>query len=257
MTIVALRSAQAGAILTALGLSAGLMTGPAQAVPVRAAHSCTSPIFQSDPPDAAKNWVDLNLRYNVKERIIGPPGQPPLPGAWDETDVGADTDISKRDGCLEAFVGERWVRAVPPWITATPTEQKAFIDNFLGARYVIDGGTDKEQTVTAGPEILRKGNVPDLSNLTPTWTQGKPFVVPVSPIFDALPSGNHTSILYVTMSQQTCNGLTTDIVDPPNAPGLNQNCLPAGESPWPITAAQPAKFTVSNPPPAPTAPPGG
>ena len=78
------------------GLSAGLMTGVAEAVPVRAPHSCTSPIFQSDPPDAAKNWVDLNLRYNVSERIIGPPGfNAAAPGAWDETDVGADTMASE------------------------------------------------------------------------------------------------------------------------------------------------------------------
>ena len=68
MTTAVLRSAQAGAILTALGLSAGLMTGVAEAEPPRDAHSALSPIF----PGAGLN-PDLNQRYGVSERIIGPP----------------------------------------------------------------------------------------------------------------------------------------------------------------------------------------
>ena len=110
------------------------------------------------------NWVNLNLRYKVSERIIGPPSP-----AFDETDVGADTDPSKRDGCLEAFVGEQWIRAVPPWITATSTERKAFFDNFLGARYVIDQGTRQEQTIVVSDKnkLLVQGTVPNLPDLTP------------------------------------------------------------------------------------------
>ena len=65
MTSAVLRSAQAGAILTAVGLSAGLMTGVAVAAPPDVAkQSCLSPLFPGS---------DLNERYGVKERIIGPP----------------------------------------------------------------------------------------------------------------------------------------------------------------------------------------
>ena len=78
MTTAVLRSAQAGAILTALGLSVGLMTGVAGADPppgIPRDHSCLSPIFADSPENP--NWRDLNLRYGVNERIIGPPGPRP------------------------------------------------------------------------------------------------------------------------------------------------------------------------------------
>jgi hypothetical protein len=117
MTTAVLRCAQAGAILTAVGLSAGLMTGVAEAKPKPGEHFCTSPIFFGG--DEA--WRDLNQRYGVRDRIIGPP-----PPAFDETDEGADTDATKRDGCLEAFVGEHWVRAVAPWLTATTAQRDEF-----------------------------------------------------------------------------------------------------------------------------------
>ena len=249
MTTAVLRSAQAGAILTALGLSVGLMTGPAEAEPrtTPGKHLCTSPIFPG-----GENWVDLNLRYNVSERIIGPPAARP----------------TSSPGCLEVFVGERWVRAVPPWITATPTEQQAFFDKFLSARYVIDEGVQgKEQSIVVSDKkkLLFQGTVPDLEGLTPPWTKGLPFIVPVSPPFNPFnaPSiGKHTIILKVNMSEQVCNGLPGDIGEdlnnpksPPAAPGLNKTCLPAGESPWPITATftkpdtyNPTTITVSQRP---------
>ena len=198
MTTAVLRSAQAGAILTALGLSVGLMTGVADAEP-RREHACLSPIF----PDS-----NLNERYDVKERIIGPPASPTTPA------------------CREAFLGEKWVRAVPPWITA-PDKIDEFIANFEGARYVIDAGTPQEKTVTAGPEILRT-TCPDEPCKDPI---GRPFAVPVSPVFDHLSVGPHTSNVFVTMNQENgpyCNGLNGTV------PGLSTGCLPGGESQYPI-----------------------
>jgi len=190
MTIVALRSAQAGAFLTALGLSAGLMTGVAQADPPRE-HSCPSPFFSNS---------NLNERYGVSERIIGPPD------------------------CREAFVGEQWVRAVPPWVTATPALQADFKSKFVSARYLIDAGTAQEQTITA--KILKEGLIPDNSPKTP-W-DGLSFIVPLSPVLHPLPPGRHTVNVFVTMSGETCNGLK-DAGKPP-APGLDPQipCLPGG-----------------------------
>jgi hypothetical protein len=251
MTIAALRSAQAGAILTTLGLSAGLMLGVAEAAPP-IAHHCLSPIFSGGPVE----WRDLNLRYNVSERIIGPPDPA--------------TDDTASPGCLEAFAGEKWVRAVPPWITAKDAATAVYPDDykpeerldpnpiadfklkFRGARYVIDEGTDEEKTVTAGPEILRTGSVPSDPDVSPPFTRGLPFSVPVSPVLNPLSIGGHTSTLYVTMADKDgtpmrhCNGLSTA------APGLSANCLPGGESKWPISTNLPFKFS-----PSPSPSPGG
>jgi hypothetical protein len=256
MTSAVLRSAQAGAILTALGLSAGLMTGVAEAKPQPGEHFCTSPIF-GGPADlpVVQKWVDLNQRYGVRDRIIGPPAP-----AWDETDVGADTDPLKRDGCLELFVKESWVRAVAPWLTATTAQRDEFNARFDSARYVIDEGTGQQQIVKADKHSLFTGSVPNVEGLTPPWTRGLPFIVPVSPALPklsqtdgctpaanpAVPGPCHTSTLYVTMTPgaPVCNGIKEDpnITLPPdnpngNSPGLSTNCLPGGtESKWPLLA---------------------
>jgi|SRR6516164_9377739 len=195
-----LRSAQAGAILTALGLGVGLVTGVAQAEPAPVAtQACPSPFFGDS----------LNQRYGVKERIIGPPD------------------------CRTAYVGERWVRAVPPWVTASTKEQADFYTNFEYARYVIDG----VERIKVRKEVLQQGNVNALS---------LPYIVPVSPVFDKLPvcadgSKCHTSTVYVYMTNQVCTGRG-------NPPGLNTNCLPGGqETEWPIIDNGP--FTVVLPTP--------
>ena len=150
MTSAVLRSAQAGAILMAAGLSAGLMTGVAEAEPPPfAMQSCISPVF---PPPS-----DLNQRYDANQRIIGPPN------------------------CRTVYKSEKWVRAVPTWITAkdggpivyppgyTPLKncgethdkdcspREDFIKKFLGARYEIKQGTTVLKNVTVGPEVLQTG----------------------------------------------------------------------------------------------------
>ena len=89
MTSAVLRSAQAGAILTALGLSAGLMTGVAQADPPRATRVPQPhfPRFQSEhalrrqrtdhrPP--AQHHPSLTwLPRGVRRGTVGP-GRPAL-----------------------------------------------------------------------------------------------------------------------------------------------------------------------------------
>jgi hypothetical protein len=225
MTSAVLRSAQAGAILTALGLTAGLMSGVTEAAPPRE-HSCLSSSFQESTENP--NWRDVNKRYSITERIIGPP-------APSTDDI---PDPPGGPGCRTALAGEQWVRIVPPWITATATEQQAFIANFKGARYAIDAGTPTEQTVTAGPGILRSGNVP--SDVAPA---GLPWVAPVSPVFHPLSPGAHTSTLFVNMNQKVCSGL------PNPALGLSATCLEAGEHEYPVADNGP--FTVlTGPPPA-------
>ncbi|MFD0591922.1 hypothetical protein ACFQZ4_04585 [Catellatospora coxensis] len=130
--------------------------------------------------------------------------------------------------------GEKWVRAVPPWLTATATEQTAFITSFQSARYVIDAGTARERTITVGPEVLQSGTVP-ADVVLPAGTAGLPYVVPVSPVFRPLRPGTHTSTLFVTMAERVCTGRGP-------APGLSADCLEAGESEYPIADNGP--FTV-------------
>ena len=221
MTSAVLRSAQAGAILTALGLSVGLMTGVAEAAPKPPGPSCLSPIFAASEKD--KKWQDLNLRYSVKERIIGPPN------------------------CRQAFVGEQWVRAVPPWIMADEIKAKEFKDNFVSATYVIDD----VEVVTIGKDKVQFGNVPaDLQPSPPAPLEqfpGLPYAVPVSPAFDPLPVGIHTSTLFVNMAAETCNGLQETVggLKPPPPDSPDGLCLPEGRSEYPIADNGP--FTVRAP----------
>jgi hypothetical protein len=217
MTSAVMRFAQAGAILTALGLSAGLMTGVAEAKP-KDEHSCPSPFFPNS---------DLNERYGVSERIIGPPG------------------------CREAFAGEKWVRAVPPWITAPNAAQAGYPDGytpelpnpindfnkkFSGARYVIDEGTPQEKTFAGGPEILRTGFTVPQGYIEPPGypnIDGFPFSSPVSPVYHPLSVGTHTINVYVTMSARHCNGIKPV---PTAALGLAPGaaCLDQGEHRYPV-----------------------
>ncbi len=260
MTSAVLRSAQTGAILTTLGLSVGLMTGVADAEPpssITSEHACLSPVFPAGQNVPAE-WTDLNKRYGVSERIVGPPPSvSPLP---------------QTPGCLEAFAGEKLVRAVPPWIMA-PDKVAQFTNSFKSARYVIDEGTAQQRTITVGPNVLQSGKVPLLKGYPPGFNLwgGSSWAVPVSPVFGPLSVTKkcdpkillidcHTATLYVTMSNDTgesvCNGLENN-GQKVNAPGLrtvsgqDPGCLPAGlkpavvETSWPI--ATPTAFTVKTP----------
>jgi hypothetical protein len=197
----------------ALGLSFGGLTGVAVADPPRT-HECLSNVF----PDS-----DLNERYGVSERIIGPPATPTTPG------------------CRQAFAGEKWVRAVPPWSTAGSAEAAAypsdyvpdlpnprddFMAKFVSVHYVNDRGTAQEKTFTAGTEVLRTAGPDGVEFASPS---GLPFAALVSPVFGPLSIGAHTNTVFVTMSERHCNGLPPGRPSP-RAGGEGADCLPAGES---------------------------
>lgn len=207
------RSARLFAVLAALGLSFTAFTGVAAAAPP-SEHKCLSNVF----PDS-----DLNTRYGVSERIIGPPASPSTPG------------------CRVAFAGEHWVRAVPPWITAKnadtaiypsgyvpelPNPIDDFKAKFVSVRYVHDRGTAQESTVTAGAEVLRTATPEGQPFAAPS---GLPFISPVSPVFNPLSIGKHTNTVFVTMRQRHCNGLPPALRTPRQG-GEGEDCLPAGES---------------------------
>ncbi|MFF0817759.1 hypothetical protein ACFYVR_21730 [Rhodococcus sp. NPDC003318] len=194
----ALRRAGQIAVLTAtLGVS--IVSAPATAAPPTE-HSCPSNLF----PDS-----DLNERYGVSERIIGPPE------------------------CRQALAGEKWVRAVPPWVAATNADIENFRQNFISARWVTDAGTPREFTVTAGSDSLQGPFTVPSGPFT-----GRPFVTPVSPAVRPLSVGAHTNVVFVTLREETCNGL-----------GI---CLPAGESQYdsgfsPVHPVPPVDFAVVAP----------
>ncbi|WP_155370455.1 hypothetical protein [Catellatospora vulcania] len=180
------------AALAGLALATALTGGAAQAAPP-AAHDCITP-----------GGANLNQIYGIEERIVSPPI------------------------CLEVLAGERWVVLANSWTTAagpdgavypagyTP-ELPAPIDDFdakfRSAKYVIDGGTDRERVVTAGPEVLQ----------TLVGADGLPFSTFPSPALKPLRPGTHTFAVYIVLSAQHCDGLG-DVVA--------LNCLPAGESEW-------------------------
>ena len=226
------------------------MTGVAEAKPKPGEMHCTSPIFQGGPV----GWRDLNLRYSIRDRIIGPP--PPANNITNDGTAGT--------GCLELFAGEHWVRAVPPWLTAPddtnqdgiPDKIAEFQNKFEGARYVIDEKTgenpSQQNIVKANKTSLFTGVVPEGVQPPPNTppVAGAPFIVLVSPrlpkldvtkVCDPIASPPiltdcHTSTLYVTMSDQVCTGRGV-------APGLSTDCLPKGESKWPISTNVPFKVS--------------
>jgi hypothetical protein len=173
-------------LLTVLASS----TGVAHATP-SAAHNCLAP-----------DGTNLNQLFGIKERIIGPPA------------------------CREALAGERWVRSVPSWATAPSGDSAVYplgytpqlfnpIDDFnakfVGARYVQDGGTGEQKIFIFGREVLRTGFIgPD----------GLPFSAVVSPSFQPVSVGRHTSTVYLTLIAEHCDGLGTN---------PDENCLLGGE----------------------------
>ncbi|MFG2821403.1 hypothetical protein ACGFX4_18490 [Kitasatospora sp. NPDC048365] len=165
--------------------------GTAEAVPTPE-HHCVS------------EGVDLNAYLGISERIIGPPG------------------------CREALAGERWVRFAPPWGTAPsaqgtvypagytpsrPAPMDDFLAKFQGIRVVQDIGTPREWSAVTGPEAVRR-----LDNV-----EGLTFAFFASNPLRPLSVGRHTTTVFMRLSAEHCDGVSTD----PDA-----SCLPAGEFPW-------------------------
>jgi hypothetical protein len=168
------RSAQVGAVMATLALS--VVAAPAGAAPPTE-HKCLSPVFPGS---------DVNSRYGVSERIVGPPG------------------------CVTAYAGEAWVRATGVWVTATSADVQTFYENFVSAEWVTDEGTPQARQVSAGKESLRweppngDGQIGTADDFrTP---DGRPFIAPVSPALHPVSAGTHTNVLYVTFGAETCDG---------------------------------------------------
>ncbi|MER7754561.1 hypothetical protein [Kitasatospora sp. NPDC097643] len=181
-----IRAALVAAVATALLAAPGI--GTAEAVP-SPDHHC---VFEG---------IDLNAFLGVSERLIGPPP------------------------CREAFVGERWVRTLPGWGTATgpdgavypagytpsrPAPMDDFLAKLQGVRIVQDIGTRQEWSVTVGPEIVRRVDTVDDQIIANFASH------PLRP----LSAGPHTSTVFMRLSAEHCDGLGDNPDD---------HCLPAGE----------------------------
>ncbi|MFJ3924704.1 hypothetical protein [Streptomyces sp. NPDC090022] len=151
-------------------------------------------------PDGA----DLNKRYRVTQRIIGPAA------------------------CRTAFNKADWVRVVPEWSTAAKARGARYpagyrpdrsnpIDDFnakfVSVTYVHDIGTPHERSLTyPKKQVLRTGF---------TTPDGLPSSGIVSPPLKALGLGTHTTTVFVELRAEHCDGLATV---------REENCLPAGIS---------------------------
>ncbi|MFC7246440.1 hypothetical protein ACFQO7_28520 [Catellatospora aurea] len=171
---------------------ATVLSGAAQAAPPPG-HDCVSPLGEN-----------INQLYGIKERIVGPPT------------------------CRSVREGKPFVVATPSWTTAAgpagavypagyvpelPAPIDDFNAKFTSATYVVDGGTDRERVVTAGPEVLR----------TLVGADGLPFSGFPSPVLKPLRAGTHTFAVSIVLSAQHCDGLGESV---------ELNCLPAGETEW-------------------------
>jgi hypothetical protein len=143
--------------------------------------------------------VDLNEFYGVSEQIVAP-------------------------FCAQVGSGEQWTVAgrwlmndtfkfVPKgFVPAGATPLEDFIAKFVGVRYVVDPGTNHEQTAV----------FPNGGNLF-TGTQEGFVVVNTLTLgtLDPLPDGGHVVELYWSFTAMHCDGLGKVLAD---------NCLPAGET---------------------------
>jgi hypothetical protein len=157
---------------------------------------CVSPVFGN---------LDLNVFYGVTEQIVAP-------------------------GCSEINVGQKyrvwagaWMNdafdAVPTgFVPIGDTPLEDFVAKFVAVKYVVDPGTDEEETFVfpnsgtlwtgtgIGPGILftlQHVNTLTLNTLHP------------------LPVGPHRIDLYWTFSAMFCDGLSDSI---------EQSCIPAGDT---------------------------
>ncbi|MEV8531927.1 hypothetical protein [Streptomyces sp. NPDC051211] len=172
-------------------LAVALAGAPAQAA---------STLRPPTPHCLSPEGEDLNELFHVKERIIGP------------------------QACRTAFAKEKWVRSSPAWETArdratavypagyetTLSSIEDLKSKLVSVTYVQDIGTPGEEAFTFGKQkVLRTG-------VGPT---GYPYAAFVSPPFEPLDIGSHTSTVFVTLSAEHCDGLGTD---------REENCLPEG-----------------------------
>ncbi|MBY8842913.1 hypothetical protein [Streptomyces sp. SP2-10] len=183
-----------------LALSAALTGGTAQAQETLSTRAAQPPAEHA----CVFEGVDLNEFLGVPQRLIGPPP------------------------CREAFVGEKWVRTFPAWVTAASAKGAVyppgykparrapmddFVSKFRGIRVVNDIGTAQERSyVFTGKQVLRRVDLDSEANVR--------IASFATPPLHPLSAGAHTTTVFMRLSAQHCDGLGTD----PDA-----NCLPGGE----------------------------
>ena len=153
--------------------------------------------------------VDLNVRWGISDAIVA-------------------------SFCTEVNSGRQWVvsnawfmnlsfDAVPAsFVPAGTTPLEDFIAKFVGVKYVVDPGTQKEKIyVFTNDDDLGVINTVDADVTNPiTLGSLKPLSV-----------GDHVVDSYLLFSAMHCDGFA-DVID--------ENCLPAGE-----TLFQSVQFTVT------------
>jgi hypothetical protein len=163
------------------------------------------------PPCITPTAVSVNERWGIADAVVAP-------------------------FCTQVNSGRRWVPsnawfmntafdAVPPsFVAQGATPVQDFVAKFVGVKYVVDAGTNKEKTYVFPNDeslgILLNVEGFDVVNSI-TLGSLKPLSV-----------GDHTIDSYFIFSAMHCDGL------PPGDP--DQNCLPAGE-----TLFSSVEFTVT------------
>ncbi|HEY9372682.1 hypothetical protein [Streptomyces sp.] len=186
-------------------LLAAVAAVPAQAAAAQTAvppqeHICFSP-----------DGTELNSFLGIADRIIGPPT------------------------CREAFAGERLYRSFFSWGTAQPREagdppllyppdyvtslpddpMRDFRSKLVGVRVVHDINTVRERSYSFGQEIVRRTETFEGDGNLYAWFAAGPL--------HPLSVGTHTSTVFMRLTAEHCDGITTD---------RESSCLPAGEFLW-------------------------
>ncbi|WP_406861695.1 hypothetical protein ABZO31_14920 [Streptomyces sp. HUAS MG47] len=217
---------RAAALAAALaGVLAATVAGPARATtapPAAGETTATAATARAVPPREhicfSPDGTELNSFLGITDRIVGPPD------------------------CREAFSDETLYRSFPSWGTAQPRQagdppllypsdyttslpddpMSDFRAKLLGVRIVQDIGTRRERTYSFGPEVLRRTSTDQASGFLFASFAAGPL--------DALSIGRHTSTVFMRLSAEHCDGLSTVRED---------SCLPAGEFPYtPVTRLQ-------------------
>ena len=155
--------------------------------------------------------VDINERWGIPWRVITP-------------------------FCTDALTGEHWstsalwimdtaFTSVPDGFVAegdTPLED--FLAKFVGVKYVIDPGTNRERTYESD----------DVGSLAHRTIDGFPGVNSATMVaLHPLPPGEHVVVTVWIFDAMHCDGFVANVLE---------NCFPAGETVYHVST-----FTVSRP----------
>jgi len=164
---------------------------------------------QAVPPCITPTGIDLNERYGVSEPIV----------AFFCPEIGSGRHWTVTNGW---FMAPTFGVVPPGFVPAGATPLEDFIAKFVGVKYVVDPGTQKEKTY-----FFANGD--DLG----TFDDG--VTVAANPVtlgaLKPLSVGAHVVDSYLLFSAMHCDGIGDVVAD---------NCLPPGE-----TLFTSAQFTVT------------